>query len=205
MALLPSTRFELGEHNRAAVADICRRLDGIPLAIELAAARLPLLGVEGVRQRLDERFQVLTAGHRAVLRRHQTLRAALEWSHGLLEPPEQKVFRRLGVFAGGFTLEAAQALAADDMLDGWEVLEQMGALVDKSLLVAEGDPLPRYRMLETTRLYALERLADAGETVPRCCSMPSGLPSMPGFKMPRSPPTVRVPHLWRGSTPNATT
>jgi predicted ATPase len=157
-------RFELDEDNRAAVVDICRRLDGIPLAIELAAARVPLLGVDGLRARLDERFQVLTAGARAVMRRHQTLRAALEWSHALLDAPEQVVFRRLGVFAGGFTLEAAQDVVEDEGLDRWDVLEHLGALVDKSLVAAEGDALPRYRLLETTRLYALERLADAAET-----------------------------------------
>ena len=157
-------RFQLREDNRAAVADICRRLDGIPLAIELAAARVPLLGVDGLRRRLDERFKVLTAGARAVMRRHQTLHAALEWSHGLLTAPEQVVLRRLGVFIGGFTLEAAQSVAADDQVDAWDVLELMGGLVDKSMVVAEGDPLPRYRLLETTRLYALERLAAAGET-----------------------------------------
>ena len=157
-------RFQLRDDNRAAVADICRRLDGIPLAIELAAARVPLLGLEGLRQRLDERFQVLTAGSRAVMRRHQTLRAALDWSHALLTTDEQRVFRRLGVFAGGFTLEGAQAVAADEHIDAWDLLEHLGGLVDKSLVVAEGDPLPRYRLLETTRLYALERLAEAGET-----------------------------------------
>ncbi len=157
-------RFQLRDDNRAAVADICRRLDGIPLAIELAAARVPLLGVGGLRERLDQRFQVLTAGSRAVMRRHQTLRAALDWSHGLLSADEQLVFRRLGVFAGGFSLEGAQAVAATDDIDAWDVLEHLGALVDKSLMVAEGDPLPRYRMLESMRLYALERLAEAGET-----------------------------------------
>ena len=169
-------RFDLGEHNHAAVAEVCRRLDGIPLAIELAAARVALLGVEGVRDRLDERFELLTAGARAAMRRHQTLRAALEWSHGLLTPDEQRVLRRLGVLAGGFTLEAAQEVAKDEAkdeaegeaehqaLDGWDVLERLGALVDKSLVVAEGDSLPRYRLLETTRMFALERLAEAGET-----------------------------------------
>ena len=157
-------RFELTEENLTPVVDICRHLDGIPLAIELAAARVALLSVKGVQQRLDERFNVLTAGKRAVLRRHQTLRAALEWSHGLLTPQEQIIFRRLGVFSAGFTLEAAQSLLQDEAIDGWDALEHMGALVDKSLLVAEGDPVPRYRMLETTRLFALERLADAGET-----------------------------------------
>ena len=159
--------FDLGDHNRAAVAEVCRRLDGIPLAIELAAARVALLGVEGVRDRLDERFELLTAGARAAMRRHQTLRAALEWSHGLLTPDEQRVLRRLGVLAGGFTLEAAQEVAEDDALDGWDVLELLGALVDKSLVVAQGtdgDAVPRYRLLETTRMFALERLAEAGET-----------------------------------------
>ncbi len=156
--------FALSPAHRPAVIEICRRLDGIPLAIELAAARLPLLGVEGLRTRLDERFNVLTAGSRVVLRRHQTLRATLEWSHGLLTPAEQTVLRRLGVFAGTFTLEAAQDVASDDDIDAWATLDHLGALVDKSLVLAEGDPVPRYRLLETARAYALERLAEAGET-----------------------------------------
>lgn len=157
-------RFVLGPANVDGVAEICRRLDGIPLAIELAAARVPLLGVEGLRARLDERFSVLTAGARVVLRRHQTLRATLEWSHGLLTDEEQRVFRRLGVFAGSFALEAAQHVAQDAHIDGWAALDHLGALVDKSLVLAEGDPVPRYRLLETTRAYALERLAEAVET-----------------------------------------
>ena len=139
-------RFELRDDNQAAVAEICRRLDGIPLAIELAAARVPLLGVEGLRDKLDQRFHVLNAGRRSSLRRHQTLRAALEWSHQLLAPPRQVVLRRLGVFAGGFTLEAAQQVAEDEQgIDRWDVLEHLGALVEKSLVVVEGDasaPLP---------------------------------------------------------------
>ncbi len=157
-------RFQLVADNVAAVVEICRCLDGIPLAIELAAARVPLLGVEGVRARLKERFNVLTGGTRAVLRRHQTLRAALEWSHGLLSEPEQHVFRRLGVFAGGFTLESAQRVADDESVDVWDVLEHLGTLVDKSLVLAEGPSVPRYRMLETTRMFALEQLGGAGET-----------------------------------------
>jgi predicted ATPase/DNA-binding winged helix-turn-helix (wHTH) protein len=156
--------FALTPDHMPALVEICRRLDGIPLAIELAAARLPLLGIEGLRTRLDERFKVLTAGARVVLRRHQTLRATLEWSHGLLTANEQTVFRRLGVFAGSFTLEAAQHVASDQRIDVWAALDHLGALVDKSLVLAEGDPVPRYRLLETTRAYALERLADAGET-----------------------------------------
>lgn len=156
--------FVLDDANRAAVADVCRRLDGIPLALEMAAARMPLLGIEGLRSRLDERLKVLTLGDRRSPRRHQTLRAALEWSHGLLAPAEQAVLRRLGVFAGGFTLEAAQHVAADDeAIDPWDVLEHLGALVDKSLVRAEDEATPRYRVLETTRLFALERLIESGE------------------------------------------
>jgi len=157
-------RFALTDQNAHAVVEICRRLDGIPLAIELAAARLPLLGIEGLRGRLDERFSILSGGARVVLRRHQTLRATLEWSHGLLTPQEQTVFRRLGVFAGSFTLEAAQHVVQDEAIDAWSALDHLGALVDKSLVLAEGDPLPRYRLLETTRAYALERIGEAGET-----------------------------------------
>ncbi len=157
-------RFVLAPENAPAVVEICRRLDGIPLAIELAAARLPLLGIEGLRARLDERFSVLTAGARVVLRRHQTLRAMFEWSHGLLTTEQQTLFRRLGVFAGSFTLEAAQYVVQDDAIDPWSALDGLGALVDKSLVLAEGEGIPRYRLLETARAYALERLAEAGET-----------------------------------------
>jgi predicted ATPase/DNA-binding winged helix-turn-helix (wHTH) protein len=157
-------RFALTARNASAVADVCRRLDGIPLALQLAAARVPLLGVEGLRARLDERFRLLTGGARTVLRRHQTLRGALDWSHGLLTAEEQAVFRRLGVFAATFTLEAVQRVAADPTLSEWNVLEHLGALVDKSLVIAEGEDVPRYRLLETTRAFALERLGEAGET-----------------------------------------
>lgn len=161
-------RFALRADQAGAVADICRQLDGIPLALELAAARVPLLGLEGVRTRLGDRFKLLSAGSRAVLRRHQTLRAALEWSHALLTEPEQRVFRRLGVFVGGFTLEAAQTVAGDDTIDGWDVIEHIGTLADKSLVITgSGDPRltePRCHLLETTRLFALEQLALAGET-----------------------------------------
>ena len=156
--------FVLTPENLAAVVEICRRLDGLPLAIELAAARLPLLGVEGVRARLNERFRVLTGGARLAPRRHQTLHAAFDWSHDLLSEPEQAVFRRLGVFVGGFSLELAQRVAADDRVDGWAVLDHLGVLVDKSLVIAEGRTAPRYRLLETGRAFALERLEQAGET-----------------------------------------
>ena len=155
--------FALNEENAKLAIDICRRLDGLPLAIELAAARVPALGLRGVRDKLDARFKLLTGGARAALRRHQTLRAALEWSHGLLNDEERIVFRRLGVFASGFTMELAQAVAGDGQLDEWSVLDHMSALVDKSLVVAEPGEPPRYRLLESARAFALEQLAK-GET-----------------------------------------
>ena len=157
-------RFVATDERLPAIVEICRRLDGIPLAIELAAARVPLLGVDGLQQRLDERFKVLTAGSRVVLRRHQTLRATLDWSHGLLSADEQSVLHRLGVFAGTFTLASAERVASDARIDRWAVLDHLGALVDKSLVIAQGEPQPRYRLLETTRAYALEKLGETGQT-----------------------------------------
>jgi predicted ATPase len=158
------SRFRLADDNVDLVVDICRRLDGIPLAIELAAARVPLLGVHGLHARLNQVFNVLTGGTRMKLRRHQTLRAALEWSLGLLSADEQTAFRRLGVFAGGFTLQLAQRVVEDERIDPWLVLDLMGHLIDKSLVIADGEAEPRYRLLETTRAFALERLASAGES-----------------------------------------
>jgi predicted ATPase/DNA-binding winged helix-turn-helix (wHTH) protein len=156
--------FRITDENVPGVVEICRRLDGIPLAIELAAARVPLLGVEQVRERLNERFRLLTAGSRLALPRHQTLRAALDWSYSLLSVAEQAVFDKLGVFAGSFSLESAQKLATDDAMDEWAVLDHLGALVDKSLVSVDGGGTARYRMLETTRAFALERLAVGGAT-----------------------------------------
>ena len=152
-------RFALNDDNLPVAIDICRRLDGLPLAIELAAARVATLGLQPVRDKLDARFKLLTGGSRATLRRHQTLRAALEWSHNLLTDAEQAVFRRLGVFAGGFTMEMAQAVAGDAQLDEWAVLDHLSALVDKSLVVADAGDAPRYRLLESARAFALEQLA----------------------------------------------
>ena len=157
-------RFTLDAGNAEAVADICRRLDGMPLAIELAAARVRLLGVQRLRDGLGERFRLLTGGARTAPRRHQTLRAAIDWSHAMLAADEQAVFRRLGVFVGGFTLELAQQVASDEHIDPWAVLDGLSALVDKSLVVADAGEPVRYRLLETTRAYALEKLADAHET-----------------------------------------
>ena len=156
--------FAVDARNAAAVADICRHLDGIPLAIELAAARLPLLGVEGLRARLDERFRLLTRGARLALPRHQTLRAAMDWSHGLLTDDEQAVFRRLCIFGGSFGLDSAQRVGSDERIDAWMVLEHLGALVDKSLVVSDLSDAPRYRLLETARAFGREKLHEAGET-----------------------------------------
>ena len=160
-ALQPA--FTLTVQNVADASDICRQLDGLPLAIELAAARVPLLGVAGVRERLNERFRMLTGGARAAPRRHHTLRDMLDWSHSLLTADERAVFRRAGVFVGGFTLPVAQHALSDTHLDEWAVLDHLGALVDKSLLVADLTEPPRYRLLESTRAYALEKLREAGE------------------------------------------
>jgi predicted ATPase/DNA-binding winged helix-turn-helix (wHTH) protein len=156
-------RFAVDGESLALVIEICGQLDGLPLAIELAAARVASLGLGPVRDKLDARFRLLTGGSRTSLRRHQTLRAALEWSHSLLNEAERAVFRRLGVFAGGFTMQLAQAVASDEQLDEWAVLDHLGALVDKSLVVAEAGIAPRYHLLESARAFALEQLA-ADET-----------------------------------------
>ena len=156
-------RFALDDANVAAVCSLCRRLDGSPLAIELAAARVPLLGVHGLEQGLDQRLQLLTKGHRDAPARQHTLRAALEWTVALLGVDEQRAFRRLAVFAGSFTLEAAQQVAADHELDRWRLLAALDALVDHSLVaVIDGEP-PRYRLLESPLALAREQLAESGE------------------------------------------
>jgi non-specific serine/threonine protein kinase len=159
---LPS--FALTDANAAAVAHVCRRLDGIPLAIELAAARVRVLSPEQIAARLDDAFRLLTAGARTALPRHRTLRGAIDWSHDLLTPPEQCLLARLAVFAGGFTLEHAERVCAGDGIGEDEVLELVAALVDKSLVeVATPDGEARYRLLETVRQYARDRLRERGE------------------------------------------
>jgi len=160
-AALPGFRLEDGSRRR--YLEICRRLDGIPLALELAASRLPLLGLAGLESHLDDRFKVLTGGLRDGLPRHRTLRSALDWSHGLLTPDEQKVFRRLGVFAGDFSLDLARAVAGDEQLDGWAIAELLATLIERSLVVAGSGTTPRYLLLETMRAYALEQLDHTGE------------------------------------------
>ena len=145
----------------AALAAVCRRLDGIPLAIELAAARVRTLPVEAIAARLDDRFRLLTGGDRTALPRQQTLRALIDWSYELLSEDERAVFRRLAVFAGGWTLEAAEAVCASGGVDQAAVLEHLSELVHKSLVVMDADS-PRYRLLDTVRHYALERLEESG-------------------------------------------
>jgi predicted ATPase/DNA-binding winged helix-turn-helix (wHTH) protein len=155
--------FSLDARVAAAIAGICRRLDGIPLAIELAAARVAALGIEGVAARLDNRFRLLAGGHRTAMPRHQTLRATMDWSYDLLTEPERVVLRRLAVFAGGFTLQAASGIAADDEIAASEVVDCVANLVTKSLVIADvGGATARYRLLETTRAYALDKLVEAG-------------------------------------------
>jgi predicted ATPase/DNA-binding SARP family transcriptional activator len=150
--------------NAPIVAEICRRLDGIPLAIELAAARVRVLSLEQIAQRLDDAFQLLTAGSRTALPRHRTLRATMEWSFALLAVREQVLLRRLAVFGGSFTLEAAEVVCAGQPLEVDDILDGVSALVDKSLVVMEpGGGVARYRLLETVRQYGIERLAAAGE------------------------------------------
>lgn len=165
-------QFALQAANAAAIADICRRLDGVPLALELAAGRVALLGVDGLRAHMDERFRLLR-NRDAALARHQTLHAALDWSHGLLRPAEQAVLRRLATFAGGFTAASAQDVAQEPGLDAWAVLDVLGALVDRSLVSRAAAPpaaagetgAPRFILLESVRAYARDRLHVAGEAV----------------------------------------
>ncbi|MGH2411019.1 MAG: ATP-binding protein, partial [Chloroflexota bacterium] len=150
--------------NAALVARICRRLDGIPLALELAAARLAALSLESLGARLDDRFRLLTGGSRTALPRQQTLRATLDWSHDLLSEPERVLFRRLSVFAGGWTLETAEDVCAGESIEPGDVLDLLAGLLGKSLaLLEERSGERRYRLLETVRQYGSEKLSAAGE------------------------------------------
>lgn len=161
-AILPS--FELNPSNVKTVCHICRRLDGIPLALELAAARVRVLPIDQIETRLDDRFRLLTGGSRTALPRHQTLRAMIDWSYGLLTTQEATLLRRLSVFSGAFTLEAAEAVCANDEIDAYEVLDLLAALVDKSLVVYDDQgEVARYRMMETIRQYARDRLLETSE------------------------------------------
>jgi predicted ATPase/class 3 adenylate cyclase len=162
-ALAQGVNLALDPDTVALVVSVCRRLDAMPLAIELAAARLRSMSLADLAGRLDQRFRLLTGGSRTALERQQTLRAAVDWSYSLLTNPEQAVLGRLSVFAGGFDLAAAEAVGGYGAIDALEVAGLLGSLVDKSLVVAEPDGAGlRYRLLETIRLFAAERLADAG-------------------------------------------
>jgi len=159
-----NNRFALTDENAPIISDICHRLDGLPLAIELAASRVKILSPRQLRERLDERFRVLTSGSRDVLPRQQTIRALIDWSHDLLDERERSLFRRLAIFVNGFTLEAAVAAGSADGSDELDIFDVLASLVDKSLVLAEPDAdTLRYRLLESTRAYAAEKLAAAGE------------------------------------------
>ena len=156
--------FAVSDDNAAAVAEICRRLDGLPLAIELAAARVRALSLSEILESLHDRFRLLTGGARTAVRRQQTLRASVDWSHALLTEPERVLFRRLAAFLGGFDLPAARAVAGHDEVERFQVLDLLTLLVDKSLVVADDSGgRTRYRLLETVRQYALEKLGESGE------------------------------------------
>jgi predicted ATPase/DNA-binding CsgD family transcriptional regulator len=162
MSVLPT--FRLTQENASALAQVCRRLDGIPLAIELAAARVKVLSVEQIAARLDDSYRLLAGGSRTALPRQQTLQATIDWSHHLLSEKERILFRRLSVFMGGFTLEAAEAICAGNGIEQDEVLDLLSHLVDKSLVaVAERGGEARYRLLETIRQYGQDKLQEFGE------------------------------------------
>ena len=157
------THFILTDDNAPIVAEICRRLDGIPLAIELAAARVKVLSIPNLAQRLNERFKILTGGSRSALPRQKTLSALIDWSYDLLTPQEQMLFSRVGIYAGGFNLDGATAVCSGDGLDETDILDLLSSLTDKSLVVADTTVAQeRYHLLESTRVYALEKLTAAG-------------------------------------------
>jgi predicted ATPase len=164
-AHLAAANFKLSAENAPAVAELCRRLEGIPLAIELAAARIGLMSPDQMLERLQDRFGLLTGGSRTSPTRHRTLQSALDWSHDLLSNKERTLFRRLSVFAGDFTLEAIEQVCSGDALEVAAINGLLGSLVDKSLVIAttEGSASIRFRMLETMHQFARERLAEGGE------------------------------------------
>jgi len=156
--------FAVTDESASTVHEICARLDGLPLAIELAAARVRALSLAEILDSLHDRFRLLTGGARTAVRRQQTLRASVDWSHALLTEPERVLFRRLAAFLGGFDFDAAQAVTGHDGVQRFQVLDLLTLLVDKSLVVADQDgERTRYRLLETVRQYALEKLSESGE------------------------------------------
>jgi predicted ATPase len=158
--------FVLSDANAVAVVEVCRRLDGMPLAIELAAARVAAMTPAEIAGLLDERFRLLTGGRRTAVERHQTLRAVVDWSYGLLSDTERVVFDRLAVFSGGFTLAAATAVVSGEGIEGWDVVDAVGGLVAKCMVVAEpgAGEHTRYQLLETLRQYGRDRLDEDGHT-----------------------------------------
>jgi len=156
-------RYRVSDEQLPLVVDICRKLDGMPLAIEFAAARAPVLGAARLSEQIDRRLESLGSATRNGPARQQTLQATLDWSHELLAEPERRYFRRLAVFWAGFTLDAAREVAADDPADEWASSEILASLVDKSMVAMDGADVPRYSLLETTRVYALQQLARSGE------------------------------------------
>ncbi|MBV8531246.1 MAG: tetratricopeptide repeat protein, partial [Candidatus Eremiobacteraeota bacterium] len=163
-AAASDAKFTLTDESAPIVAEICRRLDGIALAIELAAARVKVFAPRELAQKLDERFRLLTHGSRTALPRQQTMRALIDWSYDLLSKREQRLFRRVAIFVGGCTLEAAEAVASDETIDALDIIDVMSSLVEKSLVVVEPeDGSTRYRLLESTRAFALEKLEESGE------------------------------------------
>jgi predicted ATPase len=161
-ARLGSVGFAVTAKNAPTVAELCRRLEGIPLAVELAAARVRMLSVDQILAKTNDRFRLLTGGGRTAPLRHQTLRATMDWSHGLLDDDECVLFRRAAVFSGGWTLDAAWRVAGD-VADPDAMFEVLSRLVDRSLVTMDEAEEPRFRMLETVRQYALEKLRESGE------------------------------------------
>ena len=198
--------FAATEENAAAIADICARLDGLPLAIELAAARVKLLSPSLMRARLEKRLQLLTGGRRDLPERQQTLRGAIDWSHGLLNEEEQKLFRRLSVFVGGCTLEAAEAVCNAKRDLGVDVLEGMTSMVDKSL-VQQAEPVaaePRFVMLETFANTRWNGWRRAGTRRLRAAPTPRIASCWPRRRLPVRAGR-RQPDGWSASTRSTTT
>jgi predicted ATPase len=156
--------FDITDTDAKLVAEICTRLDGLPLAIELAATRVPFFGLRGLANRLDDRFSILTKGHRTALPRHQALTSIIDWSYETLNDEEKIVWRRFGVFPGAFTIEAADAIGNDRSGEDFNVIDILGCLVEKSLVSIDthGSEV-RYRLLESLRLYALKKLVEGNE------------------------------------------
>ena len=180
--------FALTDNNSRAVVEICQRLDGVPLAIELAAARVMALSPAELVRRLDRRFQVLAGGRRGAVERHATLRAAIDWSYDLLDTAEQRLLARMAVFSGGCTLEAIEEICSGDPVERDDVMDLVAGLVARSLVVAEdGDAGTRYRLLETIRQYGEERLADLRRDRSSCCyGTPRSTPISPRV-LPKRP------------------